>query len=211
MLENAPAFAASASAADRAADAVFYGGPGTSQCPVPLSSSLILFAASDMAYVYRQNGRQSSWCAQVGNAARAAGSTSINLVMTQKWQPVQIGTVDKEKRPVYDHFAISYFCYLDVGGGPCLPFTSAAVDTFRDKLTSCIGTLIDIGCAFWILFCSVWFGLVWFVVSCLLVLVVESADAPHSPRATQSTIKNNPRFKTIMVTPHIDNAIDTNQ
>jgi hypothetical protein len=35
-----------------------------------------------------QNGRVASWCTQIGNNARRAGSDSINIVMTQYWMPV---------------------------------------------------------------------------------------------------------------------------
>ena len=50
---------------------------------VPLSSSAILFNLYDMSPMPQPNGRVSSWCSQVGNNARKAGSTSIGVVLTQ--------------------------------------------------------------------------------------------------------------------------------
>jgi hypothetical protein len=65
--------------------------------------------------------------------------------------------------PQNDHFTPKFLCYREAGGSECKPFDAGAVAAFRDKLTGCLGTLVQQG------------------------------------------------FKSIMITPHLDNAIDSNQ
>ncbi|KAI8465372.1 MAG: hypothetical protein J3K34DRAFT_525428 [Monoraphidium minutum] len=134
--------------------------------PVLFSSSVILFNVKDMSYIWRQDARVSSWCAQIGNNAHKQGSDQISVVLTQNWMPV-ISTYECPKpndcRPKYDHYTIKHYCYRDVTGSECKPFTWDVAADFQQKLTSCLGTLVEQG------------------------------------------------FKQIMITPHLDNAIDNNQ
>lgn len=134
----------------------------------------------------------------------------------------------------YDHFAIKHYCFRAEGGGPCLPFTQAAADQFREKLTNWwVG-----GCGVsggglcrtqaaanqreadqlvggWVGVCvGLWLG----CAGC----AGRRGHAQSRPDSQHSHTRNPPLacsfgtlidqgFKTIMVTPHVDNSVDTHQ
>lgn len=87
--------------------------------PKEMSSSVIMFSMSDMQHAPRQNGRVANYCQQIVANARGFNSKAVSFVMTQYWVPVNNRT---------DPYNVKGYCYQAEGGGPCLPFTKAAVD-----------------------------------------------------------------------------------